>query len=64
MLRESADLSAGEYAVLDRYFTRVTDRAWAGAEVDLIVYIRSEPGILLERIGRRGRQGGAGGHEV
>ena len=64
MLRESEDLSAGEYAVLDRYFTRVTDRAWAGAEVDLIVYIRSDPGILLERIGRRGRQGGVRLHKV
>ena len=64
MLRESEDLSAGEYAVLDRYFTRVTDRAWAGAEVDLIVYIRSDPGILLERIGRRGRQVGVILHKV
>lgn len=64
MLRESEDLSAGEYAVLDRYFRRVTDRAWAGAEVDLIVYIRSDPGILLERIGRRGRQVGVRLHKV
>ena len=34
----------------------MTDKKWTGLEVDLIVYIRSDPSILQERIRRRGRQ--------
>jgi len=33
----------------------MTDQKWTGLEVDLIVYIRSDPGLLQERIQRRGR---------
>jgi len=55
-LRESGFLQDGELALLDRYFQRMTDKKWTGLEVDLIVYIRSDPSILQERIRRRGRQ--------
>ena len=34
---------------------RMTDNKWTGLEVDLIVYIRTDPGLLQERIMRRGR---------
>ena len=34
---------------------RMTDKQWTGLEVDLIVNIRTEPGVLQERIMRRGR---------
>ena len=33
----------------------MTDKHWTGLEVDLIVYIRTDPGLLQERIMRRGR---------
>jgi len=56
MLRDSGDLTQGEFSVLDRYFQRMTDSTWTGLEVDLMVYIKSDPQILLNRIGRRGRQ--------
>ena len=52
MLYESGTITSGEFALLDRFFTRMT----AGLEVDLVVYIRSDPSILQERIRRRGRQ--------
>ena len=61
MLRDSGVLQSGEVALLDRYFQRwgkgsiewmchsplrMTDQKWTGLEVDLIVYIRSDPGLL------------------
>ena len=52
MLYEAGTITSGEFALLDRFFTRMT----AGLEVDLVVYIRSDPSILQERIRRRGRQ--------
>ena len=33
----------------------MTDKQWTGLEVDLVVYIRTDPGLLQERIMRRGR---------
>ena len=51
MLYESGVITAGEFALLDRYFTRMTQ----SIKVDMIVYIRSDPSILMERISLRGR---------
>ena len=56
MLRDSGALTHGEFSVLDRYFKMMTDTTWTGLEVDLIVYIKSDPEILLNRIERRGRE--------
>lgn len=51
MLYESGIITSGEFALLDRFFNRMTQRL----KVDLIVYIRSDPNILRERISLRGR---------
>lgn len=57
MLYESGTITSGEFALLDRFFTRMT----AGLEVDLVVYIRSDPTILQQRIQGRGREEEEGG---
>ena len=54
------DTSRGEMNILcsiTNHFSplRMTDKQWTGLEVDLIVYIRTDPGLLQERIMRRGR---------
>ena len=51
MLHEAGTITSGEFALLDRYFSRMTQRL----KVDLIVYIRSNPSILRKRISLRGR---------
>ena len=57
MLYEAGTITSGEFALLDRFFSRMT----AGVEVDLVVYIRSDPTILQERILGRGREEEEGG---
>ena len=52
MLYEAGTITSGEFALLDRFFTRMTD----GLKVDLVVYIRSDPTILQQRIQARGRE--------
>ena len=52
MLYEAGTITAGEFALLDRFFTRMTE----SVKVDLVVYIRSDPTILQERILARGRE--------
>merc|ERR1712142_123629 len=56
MLQESGVITQGEAALLDRWFTTLTNTSITGMEVDLIVYIRSDPNILNKRINQRGRQ--------
>merc|ERR1711962_20690 len=51
MLYETGVITSGEFALLDRFFTRMT----RNMKVDLIVYIRSDPSILQSRIVSRGR---------
>ena len=51
MLYESGVITPGEFALLDRFFSRMSQRMM----VDLIVYIRSDPTILRDRIRERGR---------
>ena len=57
MLYEAGTITSGEFALLDRFFSRMT----AGVEVDLVVYIRSDPTILQQRILARGREEEEGG---
>ena len=52
MLYEAGTITSGEFALLDRFFTRMTE----GLKVDLVVYIRSDPTILQQRIQARGRE--------
>ena len=56
MLLHSGVITKGEAALLDRWFITMTNTTITGMEVDLIVYIRSDPDILMNRIDRRGRQ--------
>jgi len=56
MLLHSGVITKGEAALLDRWFNTMTNTTITGMEVDLIVYIRSDPNILMNRIDRRGRQ--------
>merc|ERR1711909_3749 len=56
MLLHSGVITKGEAALLDRWFITMTNTTLTGMEVDLIVYIRSDPDILINRIDRRGRQ--------
>jgi len=56
MLLESGVVTPGEFALLDRWFQTLTSTTMTGMGVDLIVYIRSDPEILMERIITRGRQ--------
>ena len=57
MLYEAGTITAGEFALLDRFFNRMTDTL----KVDLVVYIRSDPTILQQRIQGRGREEEEGG---
>ena len=57
MLYEAGTITSGEFALLDRFFRRMT----AGLKVDLVVYIRSDPTILQQRIKARGREEEEGG---
>ena len=57
MLHEAGTITSGEFALLDRFFTRMT----ASMEVDMVVYIRSDPTILQKRIQGRGREEEEGG---
>eukprot|EP00092_Neocalanus_flemingeri_P030157 GFUD01032735.1.p1 GENE.GFUD01032735.1~~GFUD01032735.1.p1 ORF type:complete len:274 (-),score=79.28 GFUD01032735.1:265-1086(-) len=56
MLLESGVLTPGEFALLDRWFHTLTRTSMTGMVVDMIVYIRTDPDILMERINARGRQ--------
>jgi deoxyadenosine/deoxycytidine kinase len=56
MLLESGVITPGEFALLDRWFHTLTSPAITGMGVDLIIYIRSDPDILMDRINARGRQ--------
>ena len=52
----SGVITHGEAALLDRWFITMTNTSITGMEVDMIVYIRTDPDILMERINHRGRQ--------
>ena len=56
MFLESGVVTPGEFALLDHWFHTLTSTTMSGMGVDLIVYIRSDPDILMERINTRGRQ--------
>lgn len=57
MVKDSGALSLGEFSVLDKWFNMLTGRGDPGLEVDLIVYVKSDPGVLMDRIRARGRKG-------
>jgi len=56
MLADSGVINPGESALLDRYFKTITTHEGAYPEIDLIVYIHSNPEVLLNRINKRGRK--------
>ena len=56
MMLHSGVITHGEAALLDRWFITMTNTSITGMEVDMIVYIRTDPDILMERINHRGRQ--------
>ena len=56
MMLHSGVITHGEAALLDRWFITITNTSITGMEVDMIVYIRTDPDILMERINQRGRQ--------
>jgi deoxyadenosine/deoxycytidine kinase len=56
MFLESGVITPGEFALLDRWFGTLTSPTITGMGVDLIIYIRSDPDILMDRINARGRQ--------
>merc|ERR1712121_26045 len=56
MFRETGVLTDGEFALLDRWFHTMTNQEITGNKADLIVYIRSDPNILGDRIAARGRK--------
>jgi len=55
MLRDNQEISNGEFSLLDRYYKMATSNL-TELQVDKVVYIRSHPDVLMERIKRRGRQ--------
>merc|ERR1712029_1302851 len=55
MLRDNQEISNGEFSLLDRYYNMATSNL-TDMQVDKVVYIRSHPDVLMERIKRRGRQ--------
>merc|ERR1719186_947722 len=48
-------LTTGEFGLLDRWFRFMTEKAEVDNNVDLIVYIRSDPVFLMKRVNKRGR---------
>ena len=56
MLKDAGVLSKGEFSVLDIYFSLLMDKIWSTITVDRIVYIKSNPDMLLNRIRMRGRK--------
>jgi len=56
MLKDAGALSQGEFSVLDRYFSLLMKNIWSTISVDRIVYIKSDPEMLLNRIRMRGRK--------
>ena len=53
MLKDAGLLQRGELSVLDRFFTDMVNME--RVKIDLIIYIKSDPGILSSRINKRGR---------
>ena len=71
-MAEGGLLSPGEFAILDNTFNMLTGRADPALHIDLIVYIESEPEVLLttrpcpgadEEGAGEGQGGGAGPHQ-
>ena len=56
MLKDAGVLSKEEFSVLDRYFSLLLDKIWLTITVDRIVYIKTNPDMLLNRIRMRGRK--------
>jgi len=56
MLRDSGLMTDGEYSLLDKWFNLLVDRNDPGMTVDHIIYIKSDPAVLGDRIKARGRQ--------
>jgi len=56
MLKDSGLMTDGEYGLLDKWFNLLTDRQDPGMTVDHIIYIKSDPAVLGDRIKARGRQ--------
>jgi hypothetical protein len=54
---EAGSLTNGEFNILDKWFSMLTGRGDPGLAVDLIVYIKSDPAVLLKRIAGRARKG-------
>ena len=54
MLKDSGLMKQGEVSLLDFYFRNIV--ALEKVHVDKIVYIKSDPTILSERILKRGRK--------
>jgi len=59
-MAEGGLLSPGEFAILDNTFNMLTGRADPALHIDLIVYIESEPEVLMRRVQGRAREGEQG----
>jgi len=54
--KDNGSLEPGEYALLKKWFEFLTLHGGSNLGVDLIVYIRTDPQVLLDRIQSRGRK--------
>merc|ERR1719184_496963 len=50
-------LTKGEFSILDRWFKMLTGRGDPSLAIDLIVYVETDPAVLMRRIRMRGREG-------
>merc|ERR1719369_1732647 len=57
MMAETGSLTKGEFSILDRWFKMLTGRGDPSLAIDLIVYVETDPAVLMRRIRMRGREG-------
>merc|ERR1712002_1417481 len=57
MMAEGGSLTKGEFSILDRWFKMLTGRGDPSLAIDLIVYVETDPAVLMRRIRMRGREG-------
>jgi len=57
MMAEGGSLTEGEFSILDRWFKMLTGRDDPSLKLDLIVYIETDPEVLMQRIRGRARAG-------
>merc|ERR1711973_3384 len=57
MMAEMGSLTKGEFSILDRWFKMLTGRGDPSLAIDLIVYVETDPAVLMRRIRMRGREG-------